>query len=61
MPTPEQLEKMKEHITSAEENLAKMREEMDLAKRAGIDVSAQEEEFKTLSASIQRMKVVYRL
>lgn len=61
MPTEEQLGKMKEHLDIATENLAKMRVELDLAARAGIATPAQEEEYKRLSDSIHRMKIVYRL
>lgn len=61
MPTPEDLEAMKEHITLAEENLDKMRVELELARRAGIDVSAQENRYRELQEKIKRYKLVYKL
>lgn len=61
MPSPEDLEAMKEHMKEAEENLEHMHSEIELARRAGVEVSAQENRYRELSEKIKRFKIVYKL
>lgn len=61
MPTPEQLEEMREHIKVAEERLKTWDEELTLAERADIVDPTRRERYKELKAKIAKIKLVYKV
>ena len=50
---------IRENISKAEKALTELREELRKAALAGVDVSAVEKEYSTLSSKIIQMKSVY--
>lgn len=59
MPTPEQLEEIREHVREAEEKLKTWNEELILAERAGIVDPSRRERYKELKAKVQKIKLAY--
>jgi len=60
MPLDRETERnIKEKISEAERILKKWEPEVERAKMAGIDVSAQLKEIRELKTSIEKMKLVY--
>ncbi|MBA7701044.1 hypothetical protein ES703_109775 [subsurface metagenome] len=61
MPTPEQLEEIREHVKVSEERLKSWDEELTLAERAGIVDPSRRERYKDLKAKITKIKLVYKV
>lgn len=57
--TAEQQKEVKAGLKAAEESLNTAKADMKTAKRAGIDVTAQEEQVKELELKLRKMKAVY--
>jgi len=61
MPDQKTLEVMKVQIREAEKNRDLLREELHLARQAGIPIEAQEKALEDLNRQIQQIKIVYKL
>ena len=57
--TKQQQAEIKAGLKKAEESLAAAKADYQTAKRAGIDVSAQEAQLRELETQLRRMKAVY--
>jgi predicted nucleic acid-binding Zn-ribbon protein len=55
----EDLEKIKKTIEEAEKRIPALEKDIEDAKRAGLDVSAEIEELNKLKESVRKMKLVY--
>jgi hypothetical protein len=58
--TPETLAAIKKNIIESEKNLATMREDINKAKKAGIDVADQEKTYLDLSKKVSQLKSAYQ-
>jgi len=61
MPTPEQLESIRQAVKESEDKLDELLKELRLAERAGIDVSERYQHYKELKEKTTRVKQVYGL
>lgn len=59
MPTPEQLEEIRERIKEAEEKLRELDEELTLAERADLADPSRREAYNEAKTKLQKIKIVY--
>jgi len=52
-------EEIKKHIKNAEERLKVMKQEIEKAEKAGLDVSALKSKYRELSQKVSLLKAVY--
>lgn len=56
---PEDLKRIQEQIKTATSRVDELRGDIDRARLAGLDVSAQEAEYRNLQRNIDRLRIAY--